>query len=91
MSIFEVGMLVCFGFAWPVNIAKAWKSRTAVGQSVLFLAVLDLGYIFGIIHKLLYSRDIVLILYMINFAMVFINICLFFRNRKLDQQNGLRQ
>ncbi len=86
MSIFEVGMLVCFGFAWPVNIAKAWKSRTAVGQSVLFLAVLDIGYIFGIIHKLLYSRDIVLILYMINFAMVFINICLFFRNRKLDRE-----
>ncbi len=89
MSIFEVGMLVCFGFAWPVNILKAWRSRTAVGQSLLFLAVLDIGYIFGIIHKLLYSRDIVLILYIINFTMVFINICLYFRNRRLDRERAI--
>ena len=27
--IFEVLMIVCFGVAWPLNIAKSWKARTA--------------------------------------------------------------
>ena len=85
MSIFEMGMLACFGAAWPVNIWKSWHSRTAVGQSIAFLIVLEVGYICGITHKLLYSRDIVLILYIINCLMVFTNICIYFRNRRLDR------
>ena len=59
MSIFEAGMLICFGFAWPVNIYKSYKSRTAKGKSVFFLLIIILGYVFGIINKLLYNRDLV--------------------------------
>lgn len=82
-------MLFCFGFAWPVNIAKSLKARSAQGKSVFFLIIIDIGYICGIINKLLYSRDIVLVLYIINFTMVFIDICLFYRNRRLDKLAGL--
>lgn len=86
MSIFEAGMLLCFGAAWPVNIVKSWRTRSAVGKSLSFLVVIELGYICGITHKLLYSRDIVLILYLINFVMVLVDLLLYFRNRRLDAQ-----
>jgi len=36
----------------------------------MFQAIILVGYISGIIHKLLYSLDIVLFLYCLNFVMV---------------------
>lgn len=86
MSIFEIGMLVCFGAAWPLNIYKSFQSRTAAGKSILFQWAILLGYISGIIHKILYSRDVVLYLYILNFAMVAVDTALYFRNRRLDRQ-----
>ena len=86
MRIFEAGMLVCFGAAWPLNIYKSIKSRTAAGRSILFQWAILLGYICGIIHKLLYSNDVVLYLYIINFAMVAVDTVLYFRNKRLDRQ-----
>ncbi|NLU52766.1 MAG: hypothetical protein GXX10_07880 [Clostridiaceae bacterium] len=85
MSIFESMMLICFGIAWPINIYKSLKARTAKGKSLWFLIVVVIGYISGIIHKLLYSFDIVLALYVLNLIMVTIDMSLFFRNRRLDR------
>ena len=85
MSIFEIGMLICFGFSWPVNIAKAWKARTTANQSLIFLIVVDLGYASGIIHKILYNPDVALVFYCLNFTMVLINICIYLRNLALDK------
>ena len=90
MSIFEAGMLISFGAAWPLNIYKSIKTRSAVGKSVLFLIVVFIGYICGIIHKILHSRDIVLSLYIINITMVFIDILLYFRNKKYDLQKTVK-
>ena len=86
MRIFEAGMLICFGAAWPLNIYKSVKSRTAAGRSILFQWAILLGYICGIIHKLLYSNDIVLYLYILNFIMVAVDTILYFRNKRLDRQ-----
>jgi len=86
MSLFEIGMLVCFGAAWPLNIYKSFKSRTSAGRSILFQWAILLGYICGIVHKILYSRDVVLFLYVLNFVMVAIDTVLYFRNRQLDRQ-----
>jgi len=85
MSMFEAGMLICFGLAWPVNIANSLKTRSAKGKSVFFLYVIELGYVFGITHKLLYSRDLVMALYILNFTMVLVDICLYYRNLRLDR------
>lgn len=85
MSLFEVGMLVCFGFAWPISLVRSYKSRSTGGKSPWFSAVVILGYGFGIMHKLLFSRDIVLLLYIINMLMVIADLCLWFRNRKLER------
>ena len=84
MSIFEIGMLLSFGAAWPVSIYKAYKSQSTGGKSWVFSAVVIIGYISGIIHKLLYSRDAVMYLYMLNAIMVSIDLCLWFRNRKIE-------
>lgn len=91
MSPYEIGMLVCFGAAWPLNIYKSFKSRTAAGRSILFQWAILAGYISGIIHKLLYSRDVVLYLYILNFAMVALDTVLYFRNKRLDRQRAQQQ
>lgn len=69
-----------------MNIYKSFKSRTAAGRSMLFQWAILVGYICGITHKLLYSRDLVLYLYILNFAMVAVDTVLYFRNRQLDRQ-----
>lgn len=86
MSVFEMGMLICFGAAWPVNIYKSVKSKTAKGKSLFFLFIVVAGYISGILHKLLYSMDYVLILYIFNLIMVLIDIALYFYNKKREER-----
>ena len=88
MSIFEAVMLICFGAAWPLDIANSWRTRSAVGKSWGFLVILIIGYISGIIHKLLYSRDLVLLLYLINLAMVSLDLLIYVRNRSLDRERN---
>lgn len=83
MSIFEIIMLICFGLAWPFSIYKSYKSRDTKGKSVLFLFIVVVGYIAGIIHKLLYSRDGVVFLYLLNSIMVSTDIILYYRNKRL--------
>ncbi len=86
MSIFEAGMLLCFGLAWPVNIYKSIKSRTTKGKSLMFLYIVALGYVSGITHKLLFSRDIVLALYIINLMMVLTDLTLYYINLKRENK-----
>jgi hypothetical protein len=86
MSIFEAIMLVCFGAAWPASIYKSFRSRTARGKSLAFLFIVLTGYLSGILHKLYFSLDWVLALYVLNMIMVFMDIVLTFRNLSLDAQ-----
>jgi hypothetical protein len=81
-------MLLCFGAAWPVNIAKSWRTRSAAGKSWGFLVIIIIGYLGGITHKLLYSRDIGLVLYLINLIMVGLDLLIYVRNRALDRQRA---
>jgi len=84
MSIFEAIMLLCFGMAWPFSILKSWRTKRNEGKSLLFLWIVFIGYVSGVIHKLLYSLDIVTGLYALNGLMVFIDLCLYYRNRALQ-------
>ncbi len=92
-SIWEVLFLCCFAISWPVSIAKSLRTKIVIGKSPLFMSLIILGYIFGIIHKLLYSRDIVIWLYVFNALLVSFDLFLYFlyigRNRKqLESNNG---
>ena len=83
MSPFEIGMLLCFGAAWPFSICRSYTSRQNAGKSVVFLYVVLAGYVSGVLHKLLYSFDKVIYLYMLNGLMVLTDIVLYYRNRRL--------
>ncbi len=85
-SIWEVLFLVCFAISWPVSIAKSLRTKVVIGKSPLFMSLIILGYIFGIIHKFLYSNDIVVFLYIFNALLVSTDLFLYYlyigKNRK---------
>ena len=85
MSIFEAMMLVCFGLSWPMNILKSWRTRSAVGKSLAFLLIIEVGYLCGMLNKVLVKFDWVFFLYVLNFCMVGTDVILYFRNRRLDR------
>jgi len=87
MSIFEAIMLVCFGAAWPLSIYKSLITKSVKGKSVQFSYCIGFGYLSGVIHKFLYSRDIVMVLYVINLLMVSADIFLYHRNLRLHRQS----
>ena len=95
MNIFESIMLVCFGFAWPLSIYKSWVSKKTAGKSLLFLIVLQIGYVAGILFKMTEywsnlktnpdeTVSINLYLYILNLVMITIDELLYLRNRKLE-------
>ncbi len=87
-EIMETLMLVCFGISWPMNVAKNYKARTAKGMSLSFTLLIISGYIAGIGAKLLSGAfNYVLIVYLLNLAMVSLNIVIYIRNRRLDMAN----
>lgn len=86
MSIFEALMLACFGAAWPMNIAKSLRTKSTKEKSLAFLMVVEIGYVAGITHKILYSQDIVMLLYIINFLMVGTDMTLYFIYRSREKK-----
>ena len=84
-------MLFCFGFSWPFSIAKSLKARSTKGKSLGFMLLVELGYVFGIIHKIFYSYNWVIWAYVTLFAVVAIDICLYFRNRRIERKPGERE
>ena len=95
-ELLEIVMLLCFGASWPMNVIKSWKARTAKGKSLAFLCLIELGYVAGITAKLINpaymgafaQKWYVLFFYVLNFTMVGVDLCLYFRNRRLDRQKG---
>ncbi len=81
MSIFEAGMMVCFGISWPIAAYKTYKSKCVHGKSIQFSYLILAGYICGILHKLIYSRDIVIWLYIANMAFLITDMFLYYRYR----------
>ena len=86
-SILETTMLICFGFSWPLNVIKAYKARTAKGTSLPFILLIITGYLAGISAKLItHQINYVLIAYILNLAIVSLNVAVYFRNMALDQK-----
>ncbi len=79
MSVFEAAMLICFGISWPISIAKSLRTKVVVGKSPLFMEILCVGYACGVVHKLLYSMDWIIFLYMLNLCLVAFDLFLYFR------------
>ena len=93
-EILEIIMILCFGASWPFNVVKSYRARTAKGKSLLFLILIEVGYVAGIAAKLtnpVYmaafgEKWYVLFFYVLNFTMVGVDVILYFRNRRLDKR-----
>ena len=80
-ELLEAMMIVSFGISWPLSIIRSYRSRSTKGKSVLF------GYICGIVAKLmLHKYNLAFYFYILNITMVSIDICLYFRNLRLEKQ-----
>lgn len=98
-EFFEILMIVSFGASWPMNVIKSFKARTAKGKSLGFLCLIFFGYIAGITSKLINeaymqnfaSKWYVLFFYVLNLVMVGIDLCLYIRNKRLDNEAQRRE
>lgn len=98
-EFFEILMIVSFGASWPMNVVKSFKARTAKGKSLGFLCLIFFGYIAGITSKLINeaymqnfaSKWYVLFFYVLNLVMVGIDLCLYIRNKRLDNEAQRRE
>ena len=92
-EVLEIVMILSFGASWPMNVIKSYKSRSAKGKSIMFLALIFFGYIAGIISKFtneaymasFASKWYVLFFYFLNLMMVGADLCIYARNYKLDK------
>ena len=85
VTVCETIMLICFGISWPISVYKSATSRSTKGKSVFFTLAIIVGYIAGIMGKI-YNENVnyVRVLYLINLAFVSVDLCLYFRNKKLE-------
>ena len=86
-ELMEICMIVAFGFSWPMNVIKSYKSRTTKGKSLPFLILIFTGYICGIAGKLAAPsfKWYVLFFYILNFIMIGTDLVLYVRNYRLDR------
>ena len=88
-SIFETVMLLCFGFSWPMNLIKAYNAKTAKGTSLPFILLIIIGYVAGITAKIITGQtNYVLAAYILNLAIVLLNLVIYFRNSTLDKKKA---
>lgn len=81
MSVFEAGMMVCFGASWPIAAYKTYKAKSVKGKSFTFSCLILVGYICGVIHKIFFYYDWVLWLYILNMFFLLTDMFLHFKYR----------
>ena len=91
-ELFEIIMIVSFGFSWPMNVIKSYRARTTKGKSLAFLLLISTGYVFGIIGKIISGsfKWYVMFFYVLNLCMVLTDVAMYVRNYRLDKQAGLK-
>jgi len=86
MQIFEIIMLLCFGMSWPISVYKSIRSKSTKGKSAVFIIAIIIGYISGIIGKIVnHQLTYVVALYLINLIVVSIDLGLYFINAKREK------
>ena len=87
MQIFEFFMLACFGISWPISVYKSIRSRSTKGKSAVFIIAIIVGYISGIVGKIVNDQlSYVLIAYCFNLAVVSIDLFLYFINSRREKR-----
>lgn len=93
-DLLEAMMIICFGLSWPVSIRRSYVSKTAKGKSLFFEVFIWIGYVFGIIRKLIQVSSgqafdwlfyLAFAFYILNILEITVDIILYFRNTRLDR------
>lgn len=95
-NILETIMLICFGLSWPISLYKNIKMKSAKGMNIYFTLLIILGYIAGIVAKILEgpvlngsfdgaSAIFKFVMYIVNIVIVSCNVVVFFINKKYDK------
>ncbi|MBQ3505968.1 MAG: hypothetical protein IJA89_04255 [Clostridia bacterium] len=89
VTVFESIMLICFGISWPISVYKSATSHSTKGKSVIFTIAIILGYVAGIIGKIIGGNlNYVLALYIVNLAFVSVDLALYFINKRQEKRNA---
>ena len=89
-KVLEAIMIVLFGISWPFNLIKSIRSKTTKGKSLLFIILIDIGYIFGITSKFfsetfVWSTDWwIFAIYVTNFMLVTADLIVYFINKSRE-------
>lgn len=99
VDLLEALTIFCFGLSWPISIRKSLVSRTAKGKSLFFEVFLLVGYACGIAKKIIEAAGafgvtpksgsifiLSFFFYVLNFIEISIDVALYFRNKKLDEE-----
>ena len=82
MNIFEALMLICFGASWPAAVRKTYITKDVKGKSKLFAWLVIIGYICGMINKVINGFDYVFYLYLIDLLLVATDLTLVYKYTK---------
>ena len=70
-KVLEAVMMICFGVSWPLSIWKTYRVKNPSGKSVAFLWLIILGYVSGMVGKIVVGNvDWVIGFYALNTLMV---------------------
>ena len=90
-KVLEAVMIILFGISWPFNLAKSIRSKTTKGKSLLFLCLIDVGYMAGITSKIVSETFVwatdwwIFAIYCVNFSLVTADLIVYFINKNRDK------
>jgi len=88
-SILESLMIISFGISWPLSIIRSYRSRSTKGKSLFFMCFIVFGYLCGLASKFITQTfNLAFWFYFPNIILVSTDICLYFRNRKIERTEG---
>lgn len=98
-DLLEALTIFCFGLSWPISIRKSYISRTAKGKSLFFEVFLLIGYMFGIIRKIIQTAGgssgfiffLSFFFYVLNFVEISIDVATLFQKYPPRQARGCRK
>lgn len=86
-SLLETIMILSFGVSWPLSIVKSYRSRSTQGKSLFFMCFIVFGYLCGVASKCMTGTyNLAFWFYFPNIIMVSTDICLYFRNKKIEAE-----
>ena len=85
-EIMETLMLLCFGASWPFSVYRNIRAKSARSMSLNFILLIIIGYVAGITAKIMSgSFTYVLAAYILNLAVVSVNLVVYFINKGYDR------